>query len=270
MTPGDDVPRQFPMAPLEVFLVSRFMVFTLVLARVSGLIVIAPIFGTLGLPRHVRAFFALALALLVTPVYLGASLPPVSDIGQYAQMLVNEVAVGLLLGLGVNIMFSGIQVAGQIVSQMSGLSLADVFSPGFDENVSVFSQLFYYLTVAVFVAVGGHRMMVEALLETFAWVPPGQALLGDSYVDVLTGLMSQSFMLGIHAAAPLLVALLLSTIVLGLVSRTLPQINIIAVGFGLNSFLTLAMTLVSLGTVAWTFQEPTIDALRALQDSLHP
>ena len=84
--------------------------------------------------------------------------------------------------------------------------------------------------------------MIEALLETFAWAPPGHAALGDTYVDVLTGLMTQSFALGIRAAAPLLIALLLSTIVLGLISRTLPQINIIAVGFGLNSLLTLAMT----------------------------
>ena len=71
--------------------------------------------------------------------------------------MANEVAIGLLLGLGVIILFSGVQVAGQIVSQMSGMSLADVFDPGFDENVSVFTQLFYFLTMAVFVAIGGHR-----------------------------------------------------------------------------------------------------------------
>jgi flagellar biosynthetic protein FliR len=258
------------MAPLEFFLVSRFMIFTLVLGRIGGMIVIAPIFGTLALPRQVRALLAVALALLVTPVYLNASLPPVTDIATYAHLMANEVAIGLLLGLGVTIMLSGIQVAGQIVSQMSGLSLADVFDPGFDENVSMFTQLFYFLTMAVFVAIGGHRIMIEAVLETFAWAPPGHAALGDTYVEALTGLMSQSFVLGIHAAAPLLIALFLSTIVLGLIGRTLPQINIIAVGFGVNSFLTLAMTLVSLGAVAWTFQEPTIEALRTLQDSLHP
>jgi flagellar biosynthetic protein FliR len=151
---------------------------------------------------------------------------------------------------------------------MSGMSLADVFDPGFDESVSVFTTLFYYLTMTVFVAIGGHRLMVEAILDTFTWAPPGHAALGDAYVDALTGLMTQSFMLGVHAAAPILVALLLSTIVLGLITRTLPQINIIAVGFGINSLLTLAMLLLSIGTVAWTFQEPTIDALRTIQESL--
>lgn len=258
------------MAPLETYLASRFILFTLVLARLGGMIVIAPIFGTLAMPRQVRAFLAVAMALVVTPVYLHTSLPPVTDLAAYLRLMANEVAVGLLLGLGVTLMFSGIQVAGQIVSQMSGLSLADVFDPSFDESVSMFTQLFHFLTVAVFVAIGGHRLMVDAVLETFAWAPPGHAALGDTYVDALTGLMTQSFALGIHAAAPLLVALFLSTIVLGLIGRTLPQINIIAVGFSVNSFLTLAVTMLSLGAVAWTFQEPTIDALRTLQDALRP
>jgi flagellar biosynthetic protein FliR len=258
------------MAPLEFLLVSRFVIFTLVLGRLGGMIVIAPIFGTLTMPRQVRAFLAVAIALLVTPVYLNTSLPPVTDLAAYGRLMANEIAIGLLLGLGVTIMFSGIQVAGQIVSQMSGLSLADVFDPGFDDNVSMFTQLFHFLTMAVFVAIGGHRLMLEAVLQTFAWAPPGHADLGDTYVDVLTGLMTQSFALGINAAAPLLIALFLSTIVLGLIGRTLPQINIIAVGFGINSFLTLAMTLLSLGAVAWTFQEPTIESLRTLQDMWRP
>ncbi|MGE3240362.1 MAG: flagellar biosynthetic protein FliR, partial [Pirellulales bacterium] len=139
-----------------------------------------------------------------------------------------------------------------------------------EENVSMFTHLFYLLTMAVFVAIGGHRIMLEGVLDTFAWAPPGHAALGESYVDALTSLMTQSFALGVRAAAPLLVALFMSTIVLGLIGRTLPQINIIAVGFGINSFLTLAMTLLSLGAVAWTFQEPTIDALERIQAALHP
>lgn len=256
------------MSPLEAFLVGRFMVFTLVLARTSGLVLTAPIFSSLGLPRQVRVFLAVAMALLVTPVYLDASLPPVAHLGQYAHMMANEVAVGLLLGMGMTILFSGMMVAGQVVSQMSGLSLADVFNPGFEENASVFSQLFYFVVLAVFVAVGGHRMMTDALLETFAWSPPGHAVLGDSFLDALTNVLTLSFVLGLKAAAPLMVALFLSTLVLGLVSRTLPQINIIAVGFGLNSLLVLAMLVLSVGTVAWTFERPIADVLAQLQEAL--
>jgi flagellar biosynthesis protein FliR len=256
------------MSALEVFLVSRFMVFTLVLARTGALIMTAPLFGSLAMPRQARALLAVAMSLLIAPVYLGTSLPPVTHLAEYGRLFANEVLVGLILGLGLNILFSGIQVAGQLVSQMSGLSISDVFNPSFEEDVSVFSHLFYFLTMAVFVAIGGHRVLTEALLETFVWLPPGQAALGGSFVDVLVSVVTQSFALGIRAAAPLLTALLLSTIVLGLISRTLPQINIIAVGFGLNSLLTLALLFLTLGTVAWTFQEPTIDIIHEIQASL--
>jgi flagellar biosynthetic protein FliR len=253
---------------LETFLISRFMVFTLVLTRVGALVMTAPLFGSLALPRRVRALLAVAMALLVTPVYLGTSLGPVERIGEYGRLLVNEALAGLLIGLGLNVLFSGIQIAGQIVSQMSGLSLADVFNPAIEEDTSVFSQLFYFLTLAVFVAIGGHRLMTEALLETFAAAPPGQVALGTHFVEVLTSIVTQSFHLGIRAAAPLLVALLLSNLLLGLISRTLPQINVIVVGFGVNALLALGLLSVSLGAAAYTFQEPTIDALHQLRDAI--
>ncbi len=256
------------MAGLETFLISRFMVFTLVLARTGALLMTAPIFGSQAVPRRVRALLAVTMSLLVTPVYLHTSLPPVEHVVEYGRLLVNEALVGLLLGLGISILFSGIQVAGQIVSQMSGLSLADVFNPAFEEDVSVFSQLFYFLTLAVFVAVGGHRIVTEALLDTFAAAPPGYAALGDNLVDVIVSIVSQSFVLGLRAAAPLLAALLLSNLVLGLISRTLPQINVIAVGFGVNSLLSLGVLFLSLGAAAWTFQDPTVEVLQRIGETL--
>jgi flagellar biosynthetic protein FliR len=256
------------MPGLEFFLVSRFMVFTLVLGRVSALMLAAPIFSSLPLPRQAKAFFAVGIALVVTPLYLNTSLPPVSNLATYGRLMLNEVLVGLLLGFGVAILFSGVQVAGQIASQLSGISLADVFNPAFDESNSAFTQLFYYLTMAVFVAIGGHRLMIEGLLDTFAWSPPGHAALGDSFVTTLADLLTQSFSLGIRSVAPLLVALSLATLFMGLVSRTVPQLNIIAIGFSVNSLLMLGLTALTLGSIAWTFQEPVVDAIHQLQSCL--
>ncbi len=256
------------MPALESFLVSRFMVFTLVLARISPLVMTAPIFGSMSLPRQVRVLLAVTLSLLIAPTFMNSTMPPIENTIEFGRLLVNEALVGLLFGLGLNILFSGVQMAGQIVSQLSGLSLADVFNPGFDEDVSVFSQLFYFLTLAVFVAVGGHRIMVEALLDTFSAAPPGHVALGTNFVDVLISIVAQSFALGIRAAAPLMVALLLSNLVLGLISRTLPQINVIAVGFGLNSLLAMALLFLSLGAAAWTFQDPSLAVLQHLGEAL--
>src|SRR5689334_22930829 len=102
------------MGGLETFLVSRFMVFTLVLARTGALVATAPIFGTVSMPRHVRAVLAITMSLLVTPVFLGGSIPPIENLAAYGKLLANETLVGLLLGLGINILFAGVQVAGQI------------------------------------------------------------------------------------------------------------------------------------------------------------
>jgi flagellar biosynthetic protein FliR len=257
------------MSSLEYFLVGRFIIFTLVLARIGGLIATSPLYTALSLPRQVKVFLAVALSLLIAPIYWNASFEVPAGLAQYGHLFANEVFVGILMGLGMAILFAGIQVAGQIVGQMSGMSLGEVFNPGFDDNVSVFSQLFYFLVVAVFVAIGGHRLVTEALLDTFAWAPPGHAMLGEAFVETLTDILTHSFVLGIRSAAPVLVALFLSTIVLGLVGRTLPQLNILLVGFGLNSALTMGMILLALGAIAWTFQEPMIDTLHRLQDTIH-
>jgi flagellar biosynthetic protein FliR len=251
---------------LEAVLVERFLTFVLVLGRIGGVVATAPLFGATGIPRRVRALVALALALLVSPAQHPVSAGIVQNVFELARLLASEVLLGLLLGLGLNILLTGILVAGQVVTQMSGMSLADVFSPGFDESVSVFSQFFYFLALTVFVAIGGHRMVLEALLDTFAWLPPGGARVGESYVEAVVAIVTRSFHLGLRAVAPVMTALLLSTIVLGLVGRTLPQLNIIIIGFNINALLTLGVLLVGMGAIAWTFPDQAADVLTETVD----
>ena len=148
------------------------------------------------------------------------------------------------------------------------MSLADVFSPGFDADVPIFSNLLFYVTMAVMLCLGGHRMIIEAMLDTFVVLPPGHAALGTDFVGVLSTILTQSLELGIRAGAPLMAALLLSTLVLGLVTRTLPQINIIAVGFSLNALLTLGALFLTIGSIAWTLQEQSAETMRMIVDSI--
>ncbi len=256
------------MSFLQTYLLNQVVVFTLVLTRVSGLVMTAPVFGSNEIPMRVRGLFAVAIALLVTPLQAQAMIEPPDTTLNYLVYLGGEALIGLLLGLGILILFSGIQLTGQIISQLSGMSLADVFSPGFDANVPVFAQLMFYVTMAVFVVIGGHRLVMAALLDTFQMIPPGSGSLSGSVVDVVTTIVSQSFVLGIRAAAPVMTALLLSTLVLGLISRTLPQLNIIAIGFGLNSMVVLGGLMFSLGAIAWMFQEQVQITLDLLVESL--
>lgn len=256
------------MPILETLLFNQFATFTLVLARVGALVMTAPIFGSKAIPLTGRALLTVIITLLLTP--LMAANPP-ADMGNmliYAKYLVNEALIGLLLGFGITVFLGGIQLTGQIISQLGGTALADVFDPTLDQNLSVYAQLFYFITLVLFVLLDGHRLVMDALLDTYTWMPPGGASLGSTYVEALTTLLGQSFLLGIRAAAPAMTALLLATLVLGLVGRTLPQINILAVGFGVNSLLTLACLFTSLGAVAWAFPQQTASALGVLQEAL--
>ena len=256
------------MAVLESFLLNQFSTFVLVLARIGALIMTAPIFGTRAAPVQARVALAIVTALMVTPLQGGAAGADMNYPLAFGKFVVNETLLGLLLGLGVMILFSGVQLTGQIISQIGGTAIAEGVDPNLEENVPVYSQLFYFLTLVMFVLLDGHRLTIEAVLDTYTWLPPGKAVLGHSFVAALTTLLGQSFALGIRAAAPAMTALLLSTLVLGLIGRTVPQINVLVVGFNLNALLTIASLFVSLGAIAWAFPQQACDALDLLRDAI--
>jgi flagellar biosynthetic protein FliR len=246
--------------------VHELLTFALVLVRVSALVMIAPIFGPSAAPLRVRALLALVLALVIAPLELAKSTPRPETLAGCLVPLGAEALIGLALGLGVLLLFSAMHLAGQLISQMSGLQLADVFNPGFDTSVPVISQLLFYVTMAVFVTIGGHRRVVEALLDTFEWLPAGQGSFSRSITEAMTSLLAESFVLAVRAAAPAMVALLLATLILGLVGRTLPQLNVMALGFSVNSLTALATLGISLGAAAWIFQarlEPALETVLA-------
>lgn len=237
---------------------------TLVLVRTSGIVLSAPIFGTNDIPPTVRALFAFSLALIVAPVQT-AAMPVLPDsLIEFSIMVAAELLIGVVLGLGVNILFSAFQLTGGIIGQLSGMSLGDVFNPGLNDSIPLFSHLLHLVVVATYVVIGGHRLLLGGLLETFSVLPPGAAVFPADIETLLVDLFTQSFQLGIRAAAPAVMALLLATIVLGLVSRSLPQLNILALGFGFNALTTFAVLSVSFGGAAWLLQdnlEPTIEAV---------
>jgi flagellar biosynthetic protein FliR len=241
-----------------------FITFTLVLARVSGLVLTAPFLMSAEVPMQVRGFLTVAIALLLTPTQLGAPVAYPTDLVGHVILIGNELLLGMILGAGMMILLAGVQITGQLISQLSGMSLADVFNPGFDSEVPLVAHLMYLTTLAVFLLIDGHRYLMSGLLGTFQTITLGGGRLPETLSETVTTLLSESFTLGIRAAGPAMVALLLATVLLGLISRTIPQINVMVVGFGVNSLITLGMIAISLGSMVYVFQEafePAIDAV---------
>jgi flagellar biosynthetic protein FliR len=247
---------------------NQFLIFVLILTRISGLVMTAPVLGLKSAPIQVRGFLAVALAVLITPFHWQATTEMPASTPHLAALLVQEMMLGLSLGLSITVLFSGLQVTGQIMGQLSGMQLAEAFDPSQDASVPIFSDLMDKVTLAVFVIIGGHRELMQVLFDTFRWMPPGRTSLGPTLLDALTAITCSSLALGVRAAAPALVSLLLANLILGLISRTLPQLNVMAVGFGLNIMITLLVMFATLGAITWLFQEEAFETLDAMREAL--
>jgi flagellar biosynthesis protein FliR len=248
------VPAKTIVSPLLTLYLDQFLTFVLVLTRLGSLLMTLPMLGTATVPWQVRALFAVAISLVLTPLFWGQSAPRPENLLLLGTLLAREAILGLALGLAVLILLSGMQLAGQIISQTSGMTLADVANPTFDTTTPLFSQILEMLAVAIFFIVGGHRQVMDALLRSFTWMPPGSGHLPNSAIEALATITSQSFDVGIRAAAPVMIALLLATLVVALISRTLPQLNAVAVGLNFNTLIVLGVLAFSLGSAAWVFQ----------------
>ncbi|MEN6449909.1 MAG: flagellar biosynthetic protein FliR [Thermoguttaceae bacterium] len=248
--------------------INGFIILPLVFARVTGLVLVAPIYGGSAVPLQVRGLLAAGLTLLIAPSQWDGSVPTFDGLPGYLVLLGVDALVGACLGLGLLVLLHGMTLAGELIGRLSGLGLAEAFDPNLDENVPQLSRLLFLLAACVFLCIGGHRAVMAGLLETFRAIPPGSGVLPRPLCDSLMTLVSQSFSLGVRAAAPVLASLLVATLTMGLVGRTLPQLNFLSLGFGVNAMLAFAALALSLGAVAWAFQGQVEPALETLLDAL--
>lgn len=258
------------LSPLLALYLNQFLIFVLVLTRIGALVMTLPVLGGSSIPIQVRALLAIAVAMLIAPLHWGGAMPEIENLAALGMLMARETLLGLALGTSVMILLSGMQLSGQVISQMSGLSLADVANPTFDTTVPILSQLLESLAIALFFLLGGHRLVLSALLDSFTWLPPGAATLPDDLVLVLVEVTAHSFHVGIRASAPVMVALFLAVLVVALISRTLPQLNAVAIGLNFNAILLPLIVAVSIGSAAITFQNELAGVLQQVRDAVTP
>jgi len=240
--------------PWELFsLYLKLPVFALVAARLGGLLMFQPILGSLSIPWRVRALLVLGLAALLTPLVPWPAQVPDHPAGIMIAMA-SEVLLGGLIGLLTAACFLGLEIGGQLVAQEAGLAFGQIADPNSDQEQTVVSLFYVQLAAAVYLVIGGHRVLIAACLDTFSTIP----LLGDTRVtalgtEALCQALSLSGHVAIRVAAPALLTLFLVNLALGFVSRTMPQLNIIAVGFSVKTLIAFLLMAVALPTAGDTF-----------------
>jgi len=234
----------------------QVLVFLFVLVRVGGLTLAAPALDARFAPPAARLLLAAAVAMLVAPVHWHQPTIPDGDLLPLLVPLCREAVLGLVLGLALWLPVAGMRAAGHTIGQLSGMTIADIVSPEVGGS-TVLGELFALLATTVFLVTGGHRQLLAGLLDTFAWMPPGQVGFTAGMAGTLSEVAAQSFLLAVRVAAPVLLSLVATALILGLIGRLAPQLNVLASGLGVNSLVALTALSLSLASVAWIFQDQT-------------
>jgi flagellar biosynthesis protein FliR len=222
--------------------------FFIVLARVTPLFIIAPMFSSKMIPKRVRGVVAVALAVGLTPVAShGVHVP--TDALAIAGLIVQSMLVGFGFAFVVATVFAALSQAGAIVDGIAGFSFGSQVDPTNGTQSGVLTHFYNIVGLMIFITIGGDAWMLRGLARTFAIVPLTKGPQIDSLVGAATAAFGQIFVGAIELAAPAMLALLITDVAFGMVSRVVPQLNVFAVGFPMKVGVALLVTAGSLGFI---------------------
>ena len=204
--------------------------FFLVLARISPLFAVAPLFSSKLLPHKVRGIAAVALAVGLTGVATHGQHIPSQPL-EVAALMAKELVVGLAYAFAVGALYAAVQVAGAFTDAITGFSFGGLVDPVNGNQGGVITQLYGLVGLMIFLAIGGDAWMLRGLARTFSLVPLTRSPRIDSLVSGAEQVFSTIFASAIEIAAPALLALVITDVAFGMVSRVVPQLNVFAVGF---------------------------------------
>ena len=219
--------------------------FFLVLARVSPLFVLAPLFSSKIIPARVRGIIAVALAIGLTPVAMHGQHVPTDPL-QVAGMIVVQVLVGLAFAFAVSALMTAVQTAGGLADMASGFSFGATVDPINGNQGGAFARLYMMIGTAMFIAIGGDAWMLRGISRTFTLVPLTKAPQITGLVNGAEQAFAQIFVAAVEVAAPVLLALLITDVAFGMVSRAVPQLNVFSVALPLKVGVALLVVAASL------------------------
>lgn len=200
------------------------------LSRILGLIATAPLFGNLSVPVRIKLALGVMLAILIAP---GVPAVPASDPMSLSGLaiLAQEMVIGLTMGFAMRIVFSAAEMAGEISGLTMGFGFATFFDPQTRARTSVIAQFFALLTLMIFLALNVHLLMLSSLAHSFVSMPISEQPMGTSTFLQLAQWGGLIFSSGVQLALPMITALLLTNIALGILTRAAPQLNLFGIGF---------------------------------------
>lgn len=232
------------MNDINILLINRFIVLILVTVRMTALFVITPVFGRRNIPGIMKVGLALFCAMILVPLMANVKIE-YTNLLDFAMIALKEFLVGIILGYVSFLVFSALYVAGQIIDMQIGFGMVNLLDPMMQESqVPLMGNFIYILTTVFFLMIDGHHILLTALFKSYNIIPINGFVYTDALFNNIVVIFREVFVIGFKISMPVLAAALLSEVALGILSRTVPQMNVFVVGIPLKLAIGIATLLV--------------------------
>jgi len=242
------------------------IVFMLLFARMGGLMAFFPFFSHMAIPVSIKTAFSLYLTFLFFPIVVLNGVE--FTVGNIALMVISEFALGFIAGLALNLIFAALGLAGMQVSMVMGFSMATVMDPTTQTNSPIISQIFTLLAILTLLAFDGHHLILLFLSESITHIELGSFYPQEFMWTYLSNGFTHMFVMGFIIAFPIIALSILSDVIFGMLMKTMPQFNLLVVGFPIKIFLSVMVLMAVLGSMMGIFKHEFIDAFSFLKSLL--
>ncbi len=231
------------MGNIFELLFNKYELFLLVLVRTSGIFLISPFFSSQNVPNTLKAGFSFMISVLITlTLDINVSLEYTS----FTVLVVKELMVGLLIGFISYGFFSTFYVMGQIIDMKIGFGMVNVIDPQHKVQVPLMGNFYYILAFLLLLSINGHHTILKALVDSYEFIPIGKFSFKEDIAMMLINVLSKSFITGFKLSTPIIAIILLTDLLLGILARTIPQMNVFVVGMPLKILIGLIVISVSI------------------------
>lgn len=224
--------------------VTYFTAVILISLRLLAFTFVVPVFFPKGTPEILKVMFTLIFAFILMP---GIDYSYVSTINSGFQLIyfcIDEIITGLVLGFMASICFHCIRFAGSILDMQIGFGMLSMFDPTSNSNITLIERVIYWFSIIVFFVVDGHHMLIKTLVESFNIVHIGKFILSQKGAMQVIDVFIKYFELGLRIAIPIIIIIIITDLTMGLVAKTVPQLNVMILGLPIK--ILLGLTVVSL------------------------
>ncbi|WP_138751575.1 flagellar biosynthetic protein FliR [Paenibacillus sinopodophylli] len=237
-------------------IVQGFPIFLLIFCRITAFFVVAPVFSSRGVPNVFKIGLGFFISFIVFLTY-GMKQSIVPD-AEYVLILFREILTGVLMGYVVYLFFTVVQTAGAFMDLQVGFAMANIVDPHTGTSAPLLGYFKYMLLITIFLMMNGHHFLLTALMDSYQWMPLDNELfsrfMSGSVTDYLSRAVGNTFLLAIQVASPLIVAMFLTDVGLGFLTKTAPQFNVFVIGIPLKLIIGLFLIVLLMPSLTAIFE----------------